>query len=69
MKVKSFVVGTINGIDSSMEWLDDQVMKLGTGLIIHSLTDTFCSTELVKHEPVSPGLPVIVRVIVYDDPS
>lgn len=65
MKVKSFVAGTASGLDSAISILDKMVEGLGE-VNIHSLVDTVYQGELVENSP-SPGLPRIVRVVVYSN--
>ena len=59
--VKSFAVGIMNGLDSSMGKLDNLVAELGD-ITIHSLTDTYYS---YNQEHCPDNGPSIVRVVVY----
>lgn len=58
MKVKSFKVGLVNQLRSSMELLDELVKELGP-IHIHSITDTYHKGTYVEN---GEG---IVRVVVY----
>ncbi len=62
MKVKSFVVGVVEGVDRSMKRLDEQVEQLGD-VTIHSVTDTVYSAVL--NRAGRPPDELIVRVVVY----
>ena len=61
MKVKSFTVGTVNGVDDAIEFLDENVRRLGNDIVIHSIVDTVYEGEIAKQDNGSR----IVRVIIY----
>ena len=64
MKVKTFVVGLMNGgIDGSFERLDQLVQsELGPKIKIYRLKDTYYSEKQAPRNS-----PRVVRVVVYDD--
>lgn len=62
MKVKSFSVGMVNGVDGCLETLDKMVAELGQ-IEIHSLVDTTYPEEMSLDGPC-PG-PRVARVVVY----
>lgn len=57
--VKTFVVGTVNGVTSSFEKLDRHVNELGDIEII-DVNDTLYPGELEKN-----NIPMIARRVVY----
>lgn len=61
MKVKSFSVGMLKGLDVAIERLDEQVRDLGE-IKIHSVTDTLYPKELTG----APCGMTLVRVVVYE---
>ncbi|MCG2701003.1 hypothetical protein L6267_02455 [Candidatus Parcubacteria bacterium] len=66
MKVKSFVAGLAKGIEEATKLLDGHVAGLGN-IKIHSSIDTvYDSKEVTQYNACSPGLPMMVRVVVYE---
>lgn len=68
MKVKTFVVGLIEGWTSSLAKLDERVKELGEDIKIYSLTDTmYKEKDLSENKGGSmPFSDHLARVIVYD---
>lgn len=63
--VKSFVVGVANGIELSLQRLDELTEVLRAS-VIHQVTDTYYSGEQEgNYAKDGPG-PRIVRVIIYE---
>lgn len=68
MKIKSFHMGLAEGITNAYKRIDKLVFEeIGGEVKIHSVTDTvYYQNEITKHNEVSPLLPTLVRVVVYD---
>ena len=64
MKVKSFVVGTVNGIVDSMKLLDEFANEI-RNINIHSITDTIVPPRVHVRTMEEKTAEVIIRVIVY----
>ena len=66
MKVKTFVVGLVDGVVPSLTRLDECVAELGN-VVIHSLVDTVYSAD--SNSLGRPPGERIARVIVYTPES
>ena len=60
MKVKTFVIGTINGVASAFKKLDDLVNELKCAEIIE-VNDTLCPADLQENR-----VPTIARRVIYE---
>ena len=67
MKVKSFYSGLARGVVGAIARLDKQVEELGSGIVIHSLTDTYFNKEQTENEVNCPRSGLMVRVVIYAD--
>lgn len=65
MKVKTFVVGTINGLGKSFEWLDYCVKDLGDIEIIEIFDTMYCINEHDKKREGANESPHMVRRVTY----
>jgi hypothetical protein len=69
MRIKSFHAGLASGITNAFKLLDKQIEeKLGDNIIIHSVKDdVYFQQEITSCNETSRGLPIAVRVVVYEN--
>ena len=65
MRVRTFSVGTVDGLEKSMEILDNKVAGLGS-IKIHSIKDNFLPEKELEFTKHSSGGPRIIRVVVFE---